>query len=285
MPRIKEWEELTICDNFLFQKVMQNKHLCKNLLQRLLKINIADIFYPETEKTIDVSTISKSVRLDVFVKTDTGIILDIEMQVTNGASGELPHRMRYYQAMIDLEVLGKGKDYIELNQTFVIFICTFDPFGFGEKVYTFTNRCHERDDLELGDGTTKIFLNSKGTIGDVDEDIDKFLAYINGNTAEGEFTRDIAAEVERIKQHEETRLEYMTLLMELKQQLREGYDEGLSRGRDEGRCEGRIEGVMSNKVANALSMFADNVPLEKVVQYSHLSVEEATNIGKQHGYL
>ena len=281
MPRIKEWEELTICDNFLFQKVMRNKRLCKNLLQKLLKINIADIFYPETEKTIDVSTVSKSVRLDVFVKTDAGIILDIEMQVTSGAKSKLPHRMRYYQAMIDLEVLGKSKDYIELNQTFVIFICTFDPFCFGEKVYTFTNRCHERDDLELGDGTTKIFLNSKGTVGDVDEDIDKFLAYINGNAAEGEFTRDIAAEVERIKQHEETRLEYMTLLMELKQQRCEGYDEGLSRGRDEGRS----EGVMSNKVANALSMFADNVPLEKVVQYSHLSFEEATNIGKQHGYL
>ena len=32
MSRIKEWEELTIQDNFLFQKVMQNKRLCILLL-------------------------------------------------------------------------------------------------------------------------------------------------------------------------------------------------------------------------------------------------------------
>ena len=277
MPRIKEWEELTICDNFLFQKVMQNKRLCKRLLQKLLKISIADIYYPETEKTINESAVSKGVRLDVYVTTDTGVILDIEMQVTNGVNGELPHRMRYYQAMIDLEVLGKGDEYIKLNQTFIIFICTFDPFGLREKVYTFTNRCHERDDLELGDGTTKIFLNAKGTVGDVDEDIDKFLAYINGKSAEGEFAKDIAAEVERLKRHEETRVEYMTLMMEMKRYWREGFDKG--------RDEGETIGVQRAKVANALSMFADKFSVDKVAKYSQLSLQEVNEIGKQYGYL
>ena len=40
MGRIKEWEELTICDNFLFQKVMQNPRLCKRLIEKLLRIKI-----------------------------------------------------------------------------------------------------------------------------------------------------------------------------------------------------------------------------------------------------
>ena len=124
-----------------------------------------------------------------------------------------------------------GHDYIELKKSYVIFICTFDPFDLGEKVYTFTNICHERDDLELGDETTKLFLNAKGTTGSVDKDIDSFLAYVDGKTAEGKFTQDIAAEVERVKQHNETRVEYMTLMMELKQQRREGYAEGEAKGR------------------------------------------------------
>ena len=85
--------------------------------------------------------------------------------------------------------------------------------------------------MELGDETVKIFLNTKGTIGEVDEDIDKFLAYVEGKAAEGKFTQDIAAEVERIKQHNETRVEYMTLMMELKEQRREGFDEGINKGR------------------------------------------------------
>ena len=79
--------------------------------------------------------------------------------------------------MIDVSVLGKGKDYIELKMSFVIFICTFDPFpGNDRKTYTFANRCREKEGLELGDETVKIFLNTKGTVGEVNEDIDKFLA-------------------------------------------------------------------------------------------------------------
>ncbi len=134
--------------------------------------------------------------------------------------------------MIDLDVLGKGKDYIELKKSYVIFICTFDPFDLGEKIYTFSNRCHERGELELGDDTSKIFLNAKGTKGNVERDIDSFLAYVDGKEAEGKFTQDIAAEVERVKQHNETKVEYMTLMMELKEQRREGYAEGEAKGKE-----------------------------------------------------
>lgn len=226
MARIKEWEELTISDNFLFQKVMQNKRLCKRLIQKLLQIKVKNIIYPIAEKSIAIGATNKAVRLDLYVETDTGTIIDIEIQTTDGADGWLPKRTRYYQAMIDLDVLGKGMDYIELKKSYVIFICTFDPFNLGEKIYTFSNICHEQQKLELGDETTKIFLNAKGTTGKVDKDIESFLAYINGQTAKGKFTQDIAAEVERVKQHNETRVEYMTLMMELKQQRREGYAEG-----------------------------------------------------------
>lgn len=239
MARIKEWEELTIRDNFLFQKVMQNKRLCIWLITKLLGIKVKDIIYPEAEKTMEASPTQKGIRLDVYVVTEDGTIIDIEMQTADKSLGWLPKRTRYYQAMIDIDVLEKGKDYIELKKSFVIFICTFDPFpGNDRKMYTFTNRCHEQDGLELGDETVKIFLNTKGTVGEVDEDIDKFLAYVDGKAAEGKFTQDIAAEVERIKQHKETKVEYMTLMMELKEQRREGYDEG--------RTDGRVDNIVNN---------------------------------------
>lgn len=47
----------------------------------------------------------------------------------------------------------------------------------------------------------------------------------NGKTAESNFIKDVASKVERVKQHDETRLEYMILMMELKQQRREGQEE------------------------------------------------------------
>ena len=242
MGRIKEWEELTICDNFLFQKVMQNQRLCKRLIEKLLDIKVKSITYPATEKSIAVSATQKSVRLDLYVETDTGVVLDIEIQTTDGTEGWLPKRTRYYQSMIDLDVLEKGKEYNELKPSYVIFICTFDPFKAGRKIYTFTNRCHEEDGLELGDEATKIFLNAKGTTGNVNKDIDSFLAYVDGKSAEGKFTKDIATEVDRVKQHKETKVEYMTLMMELKQQRREGREEGKA----EGKVEGKLETIINN---------------------------------------
>ena len=80
--------------------------------------------------------------------------------------------------------------------------------------------------MELGDETTKIFLNAKGTVGEVDKDIANILSYVDGKAAEGKFTKDVALEVEKVKQHKETRVEYMTLMMELQQQRREGRKEG-----------------------------------------------------------
>jgi len=49
---------------------------------------------------------------------------------------------------------------------------------------------------------------------------------VDGKAAEGRFTQDVASEVDKVKQHNETKVEYMTLMMELKQQRREGYNEG-----------------------------------------------------------
>ncbi len=115
MGRIKEWEELTICDNFLFQKVMQNPRLCKRLIEKLLRIKVKNITYPDAEKTLEISPTQKGIRLDLYVETDTGVLLDIEMQAASKSIDWLPKRTRYYQAMIDLNVLGKGKDYIELK--------------------------------------------------------------------------------------------------------------------------------------------------------------------------
>ena len=43
--RIKSFDELTIQDNFIFQKVMLKKHICKAVLERLLDISIKDIVY------------------------------------------------------------------------------------------------------------------------------------------------------------------------------------------------------------------------------------------------
>ena len=63
--------------------------------------------YPKSQKIIDLSADAKSVRLDVYVEDGKGTVYNIEMQTTSNKN--IPKRMRYYQGMIDLNILKKAK--------------------------------------------------------------------------------------------------------------------------------------------------------------------------------
>ena len=91
----------------------------------------------------------------MYVHDDQGRIYDIEMQCSNNRN-ELPKRTRYYQAMIDMAEAEKGQDYQDLKESYIIFICTFDPFKQGNPMYTFRNLCIENKELELEDKTTTL---------------------------------------------------------------------------------------------------------------------------------
>ena len=283
---IKSWEELTLADNFIFQKLMLNEQLCKKILSEILGKEVIKIEYPAYEKTIDVRLDTKGIRLDVYIRGEDEVY-NIELQ--NAFFHHLPKRGRYYQSLIDLDLLEKGATYDELCQSYVIFINTFDFFGKNQYKYTFTYKCDEIPSLEYGDLTTMIMLNTLGTEGDISEDLKTFLKCINGVFSDDDFSDTIRSEFERIKLSREFRREYMTLEMELKKQFddgerqgyakghadglakghRDGLADGLAKGHASGRSETEAEDMsilMSLKVGESVSDIATklNVPIEKV---------------------
>ena len=226
---------------------MLNKEICRRFLESLLNIVIAEINFVISEYTLEISRDNKGVRLDVYVKDNTGRVYNIEMQTASVKQGILAKRSRYYQAIIDVNNLQKGDDYAALPETVVIFVCTFDPFGYSQKCYKFENRCEGKENLLLGDGAKRVFLYSKGEINNVTEDIADFLSLIEGKKTEGEFAKLIEKEVSRLKHREETREEYMILSA----QIMDARREGRIMGREEGRAEGREEGQMRYEECNA----------------------------------
>ena len=272
----KAWEELQIKDDFLFAKVMRDKKICAALIERLLGTKIKDIVYLEEEKKIDIKWDAKSVRLDVYVE-DGNRVFNLEMQTTNQKN--LPYRSRYYQGMIDLNTIEKGESYRKLKESYVIFICTFDPFEQGKAKYTFENLCVEDKELRLKDGTRKIFLNAKGYQNAEEEDVREFLKYVNGEESDNIFVKKIENKVEQIKSNKEWRQEYMTMLMreaEIREQSRE---EGRLEGIQEGRLEGRLEGVEEGIKGLVLVLKELGVPtqtiLSQIQEKFHLSQELA----------
>ena len=121
----KKIEDLTFIDDGMFQAVMHEPGISEEVVERLLHVKVDKIVYPELEKTIAPFYTTKGVRLDVYLK-DADRIIDVELQTYK--QDAIGKRTRYYQSMIDIDSLMKGQDYSELLDSYVLFICNYDPF-------------------------------------------------------------------------------------------------------------------------------------------------------------
>ena len=239
---IKPWQQLTFTDDYMFKLVLLKKDICIRILERILAINIRDIQYLDDEKSLKFRYDSKGIRLDVYTEAD-GTIYEIEMQVKQLRTEELAKRTRYYQSMIDLDMLKAGCKYKTLKPIFIIFLCTFDPYGQGRHMYTFRNLCVEDSALEMQDAATKIFLNSKGTMNDVTPEVKSFLDYLNGILSQDDLVKKIETEIQEVKKDREKEVSYMTYEMKLDEMREEGHKEGRKEGRREG--ENKLARLMS----------------------------------------
>ena len=206
--KIKPFEELTFADDFMFSKVMRNPEICAEVIERLLHIKVDHIVYPEIQKSLQPYYTSKGVRFDVYLK-DSDRVFDIEIQNRN--EGNLGKRMRYYQSMIDIDNLLRGEDYVDLKESYVIFICSYDPFNLGSPCYTFRHLCVEKPEAELNDRTTKVVYNVRAYENAGDPELKNFLRFICSNYAGDAFTDRLNDLVTRIKYDNAYKMEYMTV--------------------------------------------------------------------------
>ncbi|MEG2699658.1 MAG: hypothetical protein RR995_00505 [Hungatella sp.] len=121
-----------------------------------------------------------------------------------------------------------------------VFICTFDPFDFGKYQYTFEESCKEVN-LVLGDGTRKIFLNTKGKYAeDVPDVLLHFLKYVENSTdqyvaqVEDAMLKKLHTKVKDLKGSRKLEEKYMQFEELLKREHSEGLAEGLAEGVTEG---------------------------------------------------
>ena len=222
-----KFENLTIQNDFIFKKVMSRKRICIHLLEELLQIKITDINYLEAEKSLEPEYTSRGIRLDIIVADDRNTHYNLEMQVKNNKNPDtkkhvLPKRTRYYQALLDIDLLQNSQEYDLLPPTYVIFICVFDFFAKGNYVYTFKKRCLEDLELELPDEATTMILNTKGTHGNISKDIKSFYDYVNNHIINSDFTRQIDDEISYLKLDSKVRREFMLLEARLLDERREG---------------------------------------------------------------
>lgn len=235
---LTNYEQLTFTDDFMFCKVLTtNPELCHELLELIIGRKVGQFTRLDKQQPIELTADGKGVRFDVYSEDDTGTVYDCEMQAKK--NGNLAKRSRYYQGMIDLNLIERSADYRQLKKSYVIFICPFDAFGEGLHKYTFENLCKERPQIGLGD-EAKIFLCAGGDADDVSEEMKDFLDWLTGKEGTSILVRNLDNAVKGVKNKEEWRLEYMTLLMR--------DQEMIQKGREEGRKEGRIDALKDTAI-------------------------------------
>ena len=267
---VKSFDDLTIVDDFIFCTVMEDPKLCKELLTMLLKDKIGKITKLFKQKPIETQIASKGVRLDIMIEDEQGKLYDVEMQTTDQKN--LPERMRYYQCAIDNSAINKGGDYNDLPDTFIIFLCTFDYLQERLPVYTVTPSCRETGQV-FNDGTTKIIVNSTASE-KAEKDLKAFLSYMNGNPPETAFTKQLEKQINKTKEDEEKRREYMLLKSFEMDARRAGINEGIQQGIQRGITKGAYQKSLETAKLMKLEAFDTNM----IAKMTGLSIKEIENL-------
>ena len=226
----KTLSELTIKDNFIFGAVMCEEPNCRRLLEMVLDFPIERIEVNK-EKSIVYHPEYKGVRLDVYAKDEKRTHYNVEMQAIKEPA--LGKRARYYHSHIDMEILLSGDDYSKLPNTYVIFVCDFDPFMRGKYCYTFENLCLEDKELSMQDGAKSIFLNTRGKNNDeVPIEMIAFLDFVKADLKEStkdfhdDFVKQLQNSVQKVKSSRRMEENFMILREMLRDERAEGKAEG-----------------------------------------------------------
>ena len=229
-------KELNLTNRFLFDEVMEDPEIHRDVLSIILSKEIPALIVNQTEKEGRLSPTIRSIRMDVFSMDEEDMVYNTEMQERRKT--DLAKRSRYYQALTDTGLLEPGiPNYNLLNDSYIIMIMPFDLFGYGKYVYTFEAHCKEIPECKLKDGAVRIFLNTRGTNDhEVSKESVDFLHYLEDTSKEQAEKRDserikrIHDRVCKVKLNEEVGVKYMQAWEEKYYEREEGKEEGIEIG-------------------------------------------------------
>ena len=282
---LEKWNSLTLANNFIFCKVLEeNPDVCKELLEMLLDIKIDRIEQPKSEQTFKTDFDSRGIRLDVYVKDGTGRCFDIEIQTSNYM--RLEKRARYYQGLMDVDSIQFGQEYSALKDSYVIFLCLGDAFGYRLPVYTFRYRAEEDKNILMNDGTVNIFFNATMYDKMQSENLRSFFKYLCGKNSDDNFTDRLSALVERVKMNAQWRHRYMTIEQEIKLQVEARTNERLNelakdmaKNMAQGIAKNMAQDIANKKtLETAKKMLENNIPAEIVAKCTGLEISQVDKL-------
>ena len=263
---IHPFETLPIRHYFMFGQVMQKPEICQMFLEELFNWKIEKIEYVDREKDLTDSYFSRGIRLDIYVR-NSNKVYNIEMQ--SEKEDALERRIRYYQSGIDREELRRGVPYSELPETFIIFVCDYDPFGEGSAIYE-REMFWKYSRRPCNDGTHAILLNSYYKDRNVSPAILEFLDYVRTNNDEVEYSTSLVKkakeQVKRVRLDKEVGEKYMLHELKIQDALNKGERIGTEKGIEIGTKKGIEIGIEKGEKLLLIHQICTKLEKGKTVQ-------------------
>lgn len=193
-------DNLTLFDDDLMSKVFDENIPATELLLKIIlgkKVKVVSVKGQYNMKSPIVG--GRSITLDILAIDSKGEYIDIEVQ--GESSGSEVERARFHSSMLDARMLKKKQNFVEIKDSYVIFIYKHDKFKAGCPIYH-SERYIKETGKPVNDGSHIIYVNGayKGTdkIGQL---IDDFYCKRSADMHYKEF----AAGVRHFKETEEGR--------------------------------------------------------------------------------
>ncbi|GHT81143.1 hypothetical protein AGMMS49960_05020 [Betaproteobacteria bacterium] len=218
--------------------------------------------------------------LDVKVKTLTGKIIDIEIQVSDYP--QMRERVVFYQAKMITEQIGEGDGYQKIQRVISIIIT---DYMFVPENDSYHNRYTLRDPKTGSEFTRLLEVNTlelpklpKAEDGAVLWDWLKFLDArskedLNMLTTKNPMVQKAVAKLAVLSEDERTRM-----LAESRQKLQWDIAAGKQAAEEKGREKGREEGRTEERLAVARKLLGRNRPIEEIMEDTGLSKDEIRSL-------
>lgn len=217
-------------------------------VELLLKIIMGKDLSVSRVKTQQVmkNLLGRDIWLDIAATDTNGTEFDIEVQRAD--KGADRKRARYHSSIMDAHLLKPNQDFKDLPETYVIFITENDVLGDGEPLYSI-----ERQITNTGkpfdDGEHIIYVNGENK--DSSTELGKLMHDFFCTDPDDMYYDKLAEKVRYFKEDQEG-VKTMCKVME----------------------DMRAEAINKDRKNNAEKMLADGLSVEKVAEYSGLSVEQ-----------
>ena len=219
-------EYFGLTNDIIFGWIMKSEENCLAIIRAILpELNITSIIHKEIQHDITPVASTRGVRFDAVVQDDQKCNYNIEIKMAN--NDNLGKQARYYQSQIDNETLMKGETFHKLKESFVIFLCAFDPFSYGLRRYQFHHYEDSIRDLRLDTHSHVLFINSKGTKGEISNDLAGIIDVMNQKPNQtNPLASRLMKEIDYYNQDSEKRRELMDYEVRLLDERLIGIKEG-----------------------------------------------------------